>query len=403
MLVLIAWKNVWRNKRRSAIMITAIMIGLWSGVFAVGVASGVYDSMIRTAIDRSLAHVQIHAPGFREERVITSFIQHADSVLNVVRTFKAVTAASDRTLIDGMGSSPTSSQGLTIVGIDPDMEKAVTTISTHLVSGTYFGGSERLPIVVGQKFAERLGLKERAKVVLSFQRPDGTIVYGAFRIVAIFNTESSEFDGTTVFVRRTDLEGLTGIPLIHEIAIRLVSNDSLAAAAQEIRAAFPALDVDSWRDLAPELKIVESGDVFMTIFLGIILLALMFGITNTMLMSVLDRVREFGVLMAVGMKRKHIYLMITIETLFLSVTGAVSGVLLGAATVAWWGHAGINLAWFAEGLSKYGISSHLFPVVHTTMYATLGLMVLLTACIAAVYPALKAIRLNPAVALATNA
>ena len=384
-------------------MITAIVLGLWSGVFAVGVASGVYDSIIRSAIDRSLAHLQIHPPGFREERLITMRILNADSVLSAVRSLPAVTGASGRTIIDGMASSPTSSQGVIITGIDPEAEKKVTAISMHLTVGNYFGGSERLPIVIGQKLAEKLGLKERSKMVLSFQRPDGSIVYGAFRITGIFDTESSMFDGTTVFVRSTDLASLAGISLTHEIAVRLTGSDSLAAAVQELRAQFPDLRVDTWRDLAPELKLIESGDLFMTIFLAIILLALLFGITNTMLMSVMERVREFGVLMAVGMKRRRLYLMITIETFFLSVTGAAVGVMLGAASVAWWGRSGINLGWFTEGFSKYGISTHLFPVVHPPMYATLGLMVLFTSLLAAVYPALKAIRLNPAEALAANA
>jgi ABC-type antimicrobial peptide transport system permease subunit len=139
----------------------------------------------------------------------------------------------------------------------------------------------------------------------------------------------------------------------------------------------------------------------MAIFLGIILLALLFGITNTMLMSVLDRVKELGVLMAVGMKRRRIFLMIVLETFFLSITGSMLGIGLGSLTVFWFSRSGINLAWVSDGLSRYGMSSELYPVVHFTMYPTLGLMVVVVSCVAAVYPALKAIRLNPASAIAT--
>jgi putative ABC transport system permease protein len=139
----------------------------------------------------------------------------------------------------------------------------------------------------------------------------------------------------------------------------------------------------------------------LTIILGIILLALMFGITNTMLMSVMDRVREFGVLMAIGMQRKKVFFMIALETLLLSVTGAAIGAAFGFASVVWAGHTGINLAWFSDGLAQYGMSSMLFPVVHVSIYPSLGIMVIITACLAAIYPATKAIRLKPAIALAS--
>lgn len=187
-------------------------------------------------------------------------------------------------------------------------------------------------------------------------------MYGAFRITGIFDTESNPFDGATVFVRRADLDGLIGTTLIHEIAIRLTTNDSLNTVACQTGALCPGLHVETWKDIAPELKLAESADVTMTIFLGIILLALLFGITNTMLMSVLDRVKELGVLMAVGMKRRRIFAMIVLETLFLSITGSVLGVVLGSVTVTWASHSGINLGWFSDGLSQYGMSSMLYPV-----------------------------------------
>lgn len=402
MLAAIAWKNVWRNKRRSAIMITAIALGLWGGLFAVGIFTGMYDAMVNSAIDRDITHIQLHAKGFRDERAIAMFIPGADSIAATLQHVPGVYSVSTRTIIDGMGSSPTSSQGVKIVGIDPPAERNSTAIARRLVQGKFFEGSERSPILIGRKLAERLDLKLRGKIVLSFQRPDGAIVYGAFRITGIFDTESTTFDGGTVFLRRPDLDGLTGEALIHEIAIRLITNDSLSGAAAKASALYPNLHVETWKEIAPELKLTaESSDVSMTIFLGIILLALLFGITNTMLMSVLDRVREFGVLMAVGMKRRKIFTMIFLETLFLSITGSAAGVALGAGTVAWFNRTGIYLGLFSDGLSLYGISSMLYPIVHSPIYPSLGMMVVFAACISAIYPALKAIRLNPASAIAT--
>jgi putative ABC transport system permease protein len=401
MLALVAWRNVWRNKRRSLIMITAIVLGLWGGVFAVGIFTGMYDTMVSAAIDRDLTHIQLHVPGFREQRLIGMAIPHPEVISDSIRRIPGVRAVSPRTVIEGMGSSPTSSQGLNIVGVEPAAERNATAIARRMVEGSFFEGTERLPVVIGRKLAEKLSLKLRSKLVLSFQGPDGAIQYGAFRIAGIFDTESTVFDEGSVFVRRSDLGRLIDTMLVHEIAVRLNGNDSLETVRRMLVTRYPALRVETWKELAPELKLTETADVTMAIFLGIILLALVFGITNTMLMSVIDRVREFGVLMAVGMKRRRVFGMIVLETLFLAITGSVAGIVLGAVSVFWAGAAGINLSWFSDGLSLYGISSMLYPVVHAPTYGTLGVMVILASCAAAVYPALKAIRLRPASAIAT--
>ena len=201
MLLQIAWKNIWRNRRRSVIMASAIMLGLWGGLFAVGIFTGMYDSMVNTSIDRDLTHMQLHVRGFREERLISMAIPAPDSVIGRIRLVAGVKAVTARTVVDGMGSSPTSSEGVRIVGIVPEIERQATAISQHIIEGKFFGGDERLPIVIGRKLAERLGLRLKAKLVLSFQRTDGTIMYGAFRIAGLFDTESTVFDGMNVFVR----------------------------------------------------------------------------------------------------------------------------------------------------------------------------------------------------------
>jgi ABC-type lipoprotein release transport system permease subunit len=356
--------------------------------------------MISAAIDRNLTHLQLHAPGFREERRIDQTLPAPDALVNALRSLPHVAAVSARTLIDGMASSPTSNRGVTVVGIEPASERAATALARRLTEGTFFNGTDRAPVVIGRTLAEKLGLRLRSKMVLAFQRPDGVLVSGAFRVAGIFDTESSAFDGFTVLVRRADLTTIVGAALTHEIAVRLDRSDSLAAFSRTLAASFPGVRVDTWRELAPELNLAESSDVTMGIFLGIILLGLVFGITNTMLMSVLDRVREFGVLMAVGMKRRRIFAMIVFETLLLSVLGAMAGTLFGALTVSWLGRTGINLGWFSSGLSLWGISSMLYPIVHPVIYPSLGAMVVAASMAAALYPAVKAVRLNPVAAIA---
>lgn len=402
MILSLAWKNIFRSKRRSLIMIAAIMVGLWGGLFAAGLFTGMYDSIVNTTIDRDLGHLQVHAPGFHEERLLSMALPAPDSIETVARGIPGVTGVSPRTLVDGMATSPVTATGVHIEGIDPVQEAAATGIARRVIEGSFFAGPEHLPILVGRKLSEKLGLRMKAKVVLSFQRADGTIMYGAFRIAGIFVTESTPFDNSTVLVRQADLAGLLGDRPVHEIVIRLATNDSVAAVQRCLAAAFPAAKVENWKELAPELKLsAESADVTAAIFLGVILLALLFGVTNTMLMSVLDRVREFGMLMAVGMRRRRLFTMIMVETLFLSISGSVAGAVLGALSLAWAGHTGIDLAWFAEGLTMYGMSSMLYPAVHPVIYPTLGAMVVFASFLAALYPAIKAVRLVPSAALST--
>ncbi len=165
---------------------------------------------------------------------------------------------------------------------------------------------------------------------------------------------------------------------------------------------FPNLDVQSWETLAPELSLsYKSIELELNIFLGIILFALLFGITNTMLMSVMDRVRELGVLMAVGMKRIRMFILIIIETILLSITGGILGIICGTLTIIYFSNKGIDLSLFAQGLSSFGISSMLYPSLPFSTYPTLTLMIIFTAIFSAIYPAIKAIRLNPAEAIRT--
>jgi putative ABC transport system permease protein len=229
------------------------------------------------------------------------------------------------------------------------------------------------------------------------------LIYAAFRVVGIFRTESSIFDASHVFVTQKDIYKVMGSkPIVHELAIRAASSLAVDGLLNNLKQRFPNLDVQSWKTLAPELSLTyNSLQLEMNIFLGIILFALLFGITNTMLMSVMDRIRELGVLMAVGMKRVRLFTLIIIETILLSITGGIIGIIMGTITTIYFSSKGIDLSLFAEGLSSFGIGTMLYPSLPASAYPTLTIMILVTAIFSAVYPALKAIRLNPSEAIRT--
>lgn len=403
MLLNLAWRNIWRNKKRSLIIIAAIAVGLLCGLFASAVMFGMGDSLINTTIDRDLGHIQIHTKSFEDDRLLTDTIPSAKSIMAEVKSQQNVTGVSARLMIEGMISSATSSGGVRITGITPADEKNITTIHQRIVTGSYFESDDANQILIGQKLAENLGIRERSRLVLSFQGLDGTIIYGAFRVTGIFKTESTMFDRSTVFIREHELLTLLGSePIYHEIAIRLNTVQSVDSLYTVLKASYDHLSVKDWRELAPELKLMDDMiGVQLNIFLAVILFAMLFGITNTMLMSVMERVREFGVLMAVGMKRRKVFAMIILETIVLSFVGGALGMILASLTIAYFNFAGIDLSAFAIGLSEFGMEAMLHPTLPIYFYVSITIMILFTAIFSAIYPAIKAIRLKPATAIRT--
>ncbi|HEX2868182.1 MAG TPA: FtsX-like permease family protein [Ignavibacteriales bacterium] len=406
MILSLAWRNIWRNRRRSLIIISAITAGLLSGLFASALLFGMSDSLVSSTINRDIGHIQIHTAQFENEKLLRDTLPDPQRIMGEVRKQEHLAGAAERIVMEGMASSASSSNGIKIVGINPLQEKSVTDIYKQVISGNYFDndGTKHInEIVIGQKLAENLGVKVRSKIVLSFQDFQGSIVYGAFRIRGIFRTESSGFDKSTVFVLQKDLLRLLNSgPVSHEIVVKLSSVEYVDSVYSRLKSALPALSVKNWKELSPDLKLMdEVTGLQLNIFLGIILFALAFGITNTMLMSVVERVREFGVLMAIGMKRSRVFFMIILETVFLSLAGGIAGMVLASALIAYFGAAGIDLSMFSQGFAQWNFSPVLKPTLPLFFYFTITLMILASAVLSAVYPAVKAIRLKPASAIRT--
>jgi putative ABC transport system permease protein len=403
MLWTIAWRNVWRNKKRSGVIVCAVAFGLWAGLVMSGMMYGMGAEMIESAMSDRIAHVQIHRAGFLAHRDIALVIPDGEHALALVRSMPLVKYASGRSVIAGMATSPTTGLGIVAYGIDPSDEIRISDIHSQLVAGTYFGDTERNPIVLGRELAARLGVGLGDKIVLTAEDAQGSLSAGAFRIVGIFKTVSSTFDRTTAFVERGDLNRVFGLNNgIHEIAVISSDVHRIPSLTAELHARFPHLDVESWKTLAPELGLMTDTTLqFLYIFLVIVLLALAFGTTNTMLMGVMERVRELGVIIALGMRHRMIFLMIVLETIFLALVGGVIGIGLSIGTIAVLGRTGIDLSIVSRGLAALDTSEVLHPALPAIAYPLMALFVTLTAVIAALYPGMRAIRLDPVKAIRT--
>ncbi len=403
MLFTIAWRNIWRNGKRSAVILCAIAFGLWAGLIAGALTMGMLVQVIDSALSTSLSHIQIHAPGFLDHKEVDLIIHDGEAALAEISAKPEVEAAAGRAVVQGMASSASSGTGVVIYGIDPAMESKVTSIHSLIKEGTYFETKKRNPVVVGAKLADKLDVRLGNKIVLTAQDWQGDINAGAFRIVGIYKTVNSMFDEMTVFTQREDIDRLLGLNGgIHEIALNLVKVERLEVTAAALKSNYPKLNISGWGDLAPELEMMnDNSELYFAIYLVFILLALVFGITNTMLMSVLERVRELGVVMALGMKGGRIFSMIVLETILLTFIGGILGVAITIPTVAILEKTGIDLSAVSEGMEAFGMSAILYPVLPLAEYFKTALLVAATALIAAIYPGIKAVRMNPVEAIRT--
>jgi ABC-type lipoprotein release transport system permease subunit len=399
MLLKIAWQNVWRNKVRSLVVITAVALGLWAGVFASAFVKGMMKKKVENVIKLEMSDFQIHQPNFRDELSVKLFIPNPDDIQQNIEQNPQVIATTSRLISQGMISSSASNGSIKIVGVNPEKEAATTGINELLIEGKYFEGSKRNPVLISKKIAEEYRLKLRSKAVLTIQDVEGEIIAGAFRVVGIFESENSMFDKQQIFVRQKDLGKLIKIERgSHEIAVLLNDHDAAEAQSLFYQGQYPDLEIKPWLDLSTGMRfMVEAMDVYLFYIVGIILLALLFSILNTMLMAVLERVREIGMLMAIGMAKGKIFVMILLETLILSMIGGPLGLLLSYGFVEYFGKHGINLE--GAAYEDAGFSSIVYPYLDGNSYLNVAVMVFIMALLAAIYPAQKALKLNPVEAI----
>ncbi len=403
MIFKIAFKNVWRNKVRSLIVIIAIMLGLTGGIFTVSIITGMVEQKIRTGINNEVSHIQVHHPQFLKNYEPQYSIPHADSIRGIITKLPGVKAVCIRTRMTGMAASANSATGVQIIGVDPLQEKKVSSLYTSIPdsSGGFFTGTRKNQIVIGWKLADKLKIRLRSKIVIRFQDPDGDLTEGAFTVNGIFQTSNTAFDETNVFVRKTDLDKLTGRDNgIQEIAVLLNDNDLIPATETLMKTRLKGLDVESWMEIRPDMSLITSAiAIEVYIILGIILFALAFGIVNTMLMIVFERTHELGMLMAVGMSKVRVFSMIMMETIFLTVIGGIIGITVSALLIAFFQKHGIDLSSASKGLGAYGFDPKIYPFIKRELYINLCVMILCTGILSAVMPARKALKLRPVEAI----
>jgi ABC-type lipoprotein release transport system permease subunit len=399
----IAWRNIWRNKLRSSVIITAVMVGLFGGLVASGIMKGMVLDMVKNTLENQISNIQIHDKKFTENNEVGFLITNTSGILKRIQSLKEVKAVCQRTKAFGMASTASKATGIMINGIEPEKEKLVTKIYSKLDSaGSYFTSNKRNRIIISEKLAKKLNAKIKSKIVITFQDYDGNLTGAGFKVEGIYKTQNSMFDEQNVFVRKTDLDRLLDMPpnTAHEIAVLLNDYTLTSQVIPKIEKITPGYEVQGWYDIDPYLQLTSSMTAFMLwIFMAIILLALGFAIVNTMLMVILERTRELGMIMAIGMNRAKVFRMIMYETMLLGIIGGISGMLISIWFTSYFGEHGISIAMVAQGFESMGYGSVMYPVLEFTDYVQVAVMVLITGLIASVFPTIRALKMKPVEAI----
>jgi ABC-type lipoprotein release transport system permease subunit len=470
----ISWKNIWRNKTRSLVVIVAVTIGIISGVFIVGIMQGWVEQRLHDAIFNEVSHIQIHNTEYLKNEEILLTVNDTAEMANAINSLPGLTGWVKRTRMVAMANSPWGNTGVIVYGIDPEKEKKVSEIYKRIIPGDggYLEKNQPGDILISDKTAEILKMKQyiitekiidslritkvpevvikkletlkdvrfrspkefrealqaemtvkelnkyglqiiertldyriRNKIQITISDETGSPVQGTFRLCGIYKTTNGSFDQATVFVNSEELASLYdgSTVLTHEIALLLNDIESTESVKEQLTGISTDNTINTWKELAPDAAMMNDYMImYYIIFIGVVMLALAFGIINTMMMTILERTKELGMLTAIGMNRKRIFNMIMLETIFLTLVGAVAGMLSGWIIIRVLGNTGIHFTSWGEGFEAIGFAAVVYPVVTPSFYLIITVMVIITAIISSVWPARKALKLSPIEALRTE-
>ncbi len=399
-----AWRNMWRNWRRTAIAVTAIVLGLILLIFMDALIEGSDQAIFGNAVRLYGGNIQIHAPGFREKasRFPLLPLEDADTVLETVRAEPQVVAASKRIHTGGLVSTRAGTYPVLITAIEPEKEAIVSLIAENVAQGRFLANEDGDAMVIGQGLADLLGVAVGDRVTLLGQRKDESMRQHKMTIVGIYDLGLTEAEKGTVFINLPDAQTLYNLrDQQTEVTVTLKSVGQEGALVAALRKDLPNYEVDSFETLRPEMRqTINVKSSVTTIFGFIVLLIASIGILNLMLMAVFERTREMGVLAALGMKGRQLMSLFLLEGALIGAVGAVFGCLLGGALVWAVGQVGIAFPYATQmGEISALMGDRLYPTIGAGDVISYGIAVMVIAALASLFPAWQASQQEAAEAL----
>jgi len=381
----------------------ALIVALALMIACSGLTWGLVKQMERNATLLGPGEIQVHHPGYLDDKSIYRVINHPQTLIATIE--KLGVKASPRLHGFGLVSSGENSSGSQILGIDPSKEKRVTEFHNHLFKGSFVKSDK--DVLLGRKIAITLDVSIGDELVIVTQAADGSIGNDLYRVAGILKGIGEEIDRSTVMMSLTDFRDLFSLSdVATEIVIRRMEGDNdLSALRNRIQQALPTEEVKTWKDMFPAVSdMLELTDVSIYILLAIIYIAGSLIMLNTMLMSVFERIKELGIMMAIGFRPLQVLILIFLETFLITLCGSLIGLLIGVGLSLYLTYYGLDLTSITEGFSFVGIMAepHWFAVTNFSTVYPPFIFLFVFSLIAVIYPAIKVSLLKPVDALVFN-
>jgi len=403
----IAWRNIWRNKRRSLLTISAILFASSLLIFSISLQFSSYDTMIDAAVKRHTGHLQVQADGYNKDKKIRLVVEFPMQVIQAIQDLPLISAISRRANSFCLVSSDRRTYGIWVVGVDVAREKEVTTIFQVIRKGSYLENENGYEAVIGTILAKNLAVDVGDELVLLGQGLDGSIAASVVRVRGIFSTGQPDFDRSSLQMPlKTFQETFSMGDSVHELVVITKDLDKLPALAQAVRerlrSSFPSdsLQVLTWQDLLPGLdQSIQVDMVSGWINYSILVIIVAFGIMNTFVMSVMERTREFGMLLSLGMRPGQVVKLVLLESTFMSLLGIFFGIIGGCLLTYYFQVHGFEIPGAGDIMAQWGMPSRMWPRLSLISILMGPAVILMVTLVMAVFPVLRIFRLEPAKAL----
>ena len=398
--IIMAWRNIWRNPRRTLVIITAVVIGVWSMVFLGAFSRGMLNNMLENGKSVLIGDIQIHHKNYREDPSIDKSMEQVEIVRDFLKNnLSQGILWTERIKVSSYVSNARHSSGVTLVGIDPEKERMISFLGTSIVKGKYLEPNDKSGVIMGKALLEKFDTKIGKKLILMTRSKTGKVVSKAFRIRGVFKAEMETTEKTYLFITMQGARKLLNMEKgISEISILIPEKENIDIVAKRLKENLDAkiFSIETWKDLLPMLEAyVRIFDGFMYIWYFVVFIAMGFGIVNTSLMAIFERVREFGLLRALGMKPWRVIASVLTESIFTLAVGIIAGNCLGMLSVFLMKGNGIDLALFGKGAEFFGMSRIIYPVLTLTDVIAVNSVIFLLGIIVSLYPAIRAAQITP--------
>ncbi len=403
MLYQLALRNIWRNRRRTLLTLSAMIISSALLILALGIFSGMLRDMLVSATEQYYGHLVVNSSGYQDDRDMFRHFEMSPDLEDVFKQDEII-GASQRLRGFGLLSHEEESAPSEVLGILPSQEKNVTNLQDSLISGKYLTPDDRGGAVIGAGLARRLHVVPGDQLVFVTQSADGSIGNDLIEVRGVFSTGDVGHDNGLILVPLVWLQRVLVLPgKIHEIALRTDDPLNAAELASQYRPALPEnMEILDWGEMLPEMaEVVASYDVSRMIIVTILYIATGLGILNTFFMAVMERTREFGVLMALGMRPGQIRTMILLETTVMGSLGLMCGAFLGVLLSLYMAIVGVDLSGTLTPITYAGgtILPRLHAVIEPGNIVIPSVCLLIVSLLAGFLPANRAAKMQPVVAI----